>query len=379
MQRVVVLGGGTGGTMVANLLGRRLRHEVEAGRLDLVQVVESPLHTYQPGFLYMAFGLAPLDHYQRDQRSLLLPSVRLEVDRAVAIDPDAGRIHTLSGRAIGYDFLVLATGAVPTPSAVPGMAEGAHGFYTGQDALRLRDALATFERGRILLTVDVPHKCPVAPLEMTLTLDDYFRRLGRREQVELVYTYPIGRLHSLASVADWVGGLFEERGIRSETFFNLEAVEPGTQKVRSLEGTEYDYDLLISVPPHRGAQVIQTSELGDADGFVPTHRETLQALDHPNIYVLGDATNLPVSKAGSTAHYQADVVAENLVANLAGKPAPFRYDGKVFCFIEAGEEAASYITFNYRQPPRPARPSPVLHWFKVAYNEIYWLSARGVL
>ena len=379
LERILILGGGPGGTMVANHLARRLRPRLERGTLEIRLLTASPWHLYQPGLLYVALGEASPDRFRRPQASLLLPGVKLAVDPALWIDTRAARVTTRSGAVLAYDYLVIATGSYPEPSLVPGMAEGALGFYTEQDALRLRRALAGFEGGRIVLTVDVPHKCPVAPLEMAFTLDRHFRRLGVRERVEIVYTYPINRVHSLAPVAEWAAGEFDRRGIRYETFFNVERVDPDARVVRSVEGSEYAYDLLISVPPHRGARVVADSGLGDEQGFVPTDRHTLRAKGHERVWVVGDATDLPVSKAGSTAHYQAEVVAEAIAAALEGEPSAARYEGKVFCFIEAGGDEGTYIEFDYHRPPKPARPSPALHGLKLAYNELYWLSARAVL
>ncbi len=379
LQRILVLGGGPGGTMVANHLARRTRERLRRGSLEIRMVTASPWHVYQPGFLFVALGEAPPGRFRREQVSLLLPEVKLTVDPALWIDTAAARVTTRSGAVFAYDYLVIATGSYPDPALVPGMAEGALGFYTEEDALRLRQALARFEGGRIVMTVDVPHKCPVAPLEMAFTLDRHFRRLGRRDQVELVYTYPINRVHSLAPVADWASAEFERRGILYETFFNVERVDPEARVVYSAEGGQYAYDLLISVPPHRGARVVADAGLGDEQGFVPTDRYTLRARDYPNVFVVGDATNLPVSKAGSTAHYQAEVVADRIASALEGDSSMARYDGKVFCFIEAGGDEGTYIEFSYTRPPRPVRPSSMLHQLKLAYNELYWLSARAVL
>ena len=379
MTRVLILGGGTGGTMVANHLARRLAPEIGRGRLRLTLLAEEPWHTYQPGFLPVALGHAPLAHFRRPLPSLLLPGVELVTDPAELIDVQARRVRTRSGAARPFDFLVIATGAHPNPQEVPGMAEAAHSFYTGQEAVRLQQALARLHRGRIVITVGVPHKCPVAPLEMAFLLDHLLRQRGLRDQVELVYTYPINRVHVLAPVAEWAEEELRRRGIQYETMFNVERVEPATRTVYSLEGSEYPFDLLIAIPPHRGARVVQDSGLGDEAGFVPTDRFTLQALGHEGIYVVGDASNLPVSKAGSTAHYQADVVAAALAAQVRGEGTAAAYDGKVFCFIEAGDGMASYIEFAYHRPPRPAPPSPLIRLFKAAYNELYWLSARGVL
>ncbi|MBE3599290.1 MAG: NAD(P)/FAD-dependent oxidoreductase [Limnochordaceae bacterium] len=365
--------------MVANHLARRFNGSLTGDRVEIVQITACTKHTYQPGFLFVALGDAPLEHFERDQASLLLPGIRLVVDPAESIDPQAGHVITESGAVYAYDYLIIATGSYPDPSAVPGLAQGAFGFYTAEDAVRLREALGRFEKGRIVLTVDVPHKCPVAPLEMVLSLDAYFRRMGRRHDVELVYTYPINRVHSLPQVAEWAQAEFERREIRWETFFNVDRVDPEQRVVYSAEGGEYPYDLLISVPPHRGAPVVAASGLGDEQGFVPTDRYTLRGAGLENVYVVGDATNLPVSKAGSTAHYEADIVADNVAAAITGEPALRRYDGKVFCFIEAGDDRGTYIEFSYTRPPRPAPASVMLHQFKMAYNEMYWLSARGVL
>lgn len=379
MQRVLILGSGVGGTMVANHLARELRRELAHKDVEIRLLGESTQHVYQPGFLFVMFNEAPLDRYVRPQPEVLVPGVVFQADPAVRIDLADQSVHTASGARYDYDYLIIATGSYPDPGTVPGLAEGAHIFYTAEGAARLRRALAAFGGGRVVVTVDVPHKCPVAPLEVTLMLDDYFRRLGRRDQVELVYTYPIGRVHSLQPVADWAAPELERRQIKVETFFNPEKVDPEKKIIQSLEGSSYSYDLLIAIPAHKGARVIRDSGLGDENGFLPTDRYTLQLKDHPNVYVLGDATDLPVSKAGSVAHYQAGVVAHNVLDALRGLPQSHRYDGKVFCFVESSMDQASYVAFSYTRPPQPAKPSPLLFWFKAAYNDLYWLSARGLL
>ncbi len=395
-QRVVIVGGGTGGTMVANRLARRLRARIRRGEVRLVLLTDTPEHVYQPGFLSVALEGPPAAAYSRPLQSLLLPGVELHVDPAAFIDPAAGVVKGVSGRSYPFDFLVLATGSYPDLTSLPGLAEGGHDFYTARGAERLHRALQQLEKGRIVLTVDVPHKCPVAPVELMLMLDDRLRRAGRRKDFELVYTYPIGRVQALPPIAEWAAEQFEQRGIEAVTFFNPERVEPAQRRLYSLEGEELDYDLLIAIPAHRGAGVIRESGLGDELGFLPTDRVTLQLEGYENVYVVGDASALPVSKAGSTAHYQADVVAGNLADRLEGHTPGHRYDGKVFCFIEAGSgpglngaaggagagagaEAATYVSFSYARPPQPATPTPMLHWFKLAYNELYWLSVRGLL
>ncbi len=378
-KSVVIVGGGTGGTMVANHLARTLREEINHGEVNVTQVTAAADHVYQPAFLFVAINHARIKDYTRPQKSLLVPEINLLVDPAAKIDPSTNTVTTASGKSLLYDILVIATGSYPDFTTVPGLAEAADNFYTADGAEKLRDKLINFTGGSIVLTVDVPHKCPVAPLEITFLLDDLYRGVGIRDKVNLTYTYPIGRLHSLEPVANWAAPEFEARGINSETFFNIESVDPQKKVINTLEGSQVPFDILISIPAHRGAQVVRESGLGDEDGFIPTNRYTLKADDHSNIYVVGDATNLPISKAGSTAHYEADVVAENVIAELGGLAPNYFYDGKVFCFVEAGLDKATYIVFSYTKPPAPTRPTEMIHWFKLAFNEMYWLSARGLL
>lgn len=377
-RRIIILGGGVAGTMVANRLARSMEDEIYSGALEVTLIGDTDRHIYQPGFLFMAFNEGFLEQFTREEKYLLHPKINFIPDGAISIDIEGKKVITPK-QAFPYDFLVIATGSYPDMDSVPGLAAGGHTFYTPEGAERLRDEILNFQGGTIMVTIDVPHKCPVAPLEFIFMADDYYRDIGIRDKVRLKYTYPIGRVHSLEPVAKWAVKEFEKRGIEYEVFFNLEAVDPEKKIAYNMDGSEHPYDLLVAVPPHRGARVVRDAGLGDEDGFIPTDRYTLKMEGRDDVYVLGDATNLPVSKAGSTAHYEADVVVKNLISELQGLPPTHRYNGKAFCFIETGMNEATYITFNYKQPPRPVPPSEMLHWFKLSYNEMYWLSARGIL
>ncbi|WP_048600931.1 NAD(P)/FAD-dependent oxidoreductase [Rubeoparvulum massiliense] len=377
-KRVVVLGGGSGGTIVANRLARQLDQQVRDGDVEIIQIANTEKHIYQPGYLFITFNERQPEHFIRKQDQLVHRNVKLIYDNVMKIEPEKNLLISKKNQ-YPYDYLVIATGSVPNFDSIPGLAEAAYDFYTLEGSIRLRDALAKMEKGKILLTIDVPHKCPAAPLEITLMLDDYFRKRGIRDQIELVYTYPIGRIHSLQPIADWATPQFEKRNIQYETFFNLERVDPEKKVAITMDGDEHHYDLLISVPAHQGAPVIINSKLGDEDGFIPTDRYTLKMEGSNNIYVVGDATNLPISKAGSTAHYESEVVVPNIVSSILGIPETKRYNGKVACFLENSLEDASMITFDYNHPPQPAPTSELLHWFKAVYNEVYWLNARGIL
>lgn len=377
-KRIVIVGGGVAGTMVANRLARSTVQELNNGKLEIVQIANTGKHTYQPGFLFIAFNEGFVEQFEREQKYLLHPRIDLVIDEVKIIDVKGHKVIT-ERQSLDYDFLVIATGSYPDMNSVPGLAAAGHTFYTPEGAVKLREAMLNFQGGTLLLTIDVPHKCPVAPLEFIFMADDFYRELGIREKVKLKYTYPIGRVHSMEAIASWAVQEFDRRGIEYEVFFNLEKVDPEKKIAYNMDGSEHPFDLLVSIPAHRGAQVIQDSGLGDEDGFIPTDRYTLKMVGQDNVYVVGDATNLPVSKAGSTAHYEADIVVKNIVSQVKGIPASHRYDGKAFCFIETGLKEATYITFNYEQPPKLVPPSEMLHWFKLSYNEIYWLAARGIL
>lgn len=377
-KRVVLLGGGVGGSMVANQLARQLKSEILSGDVDITVINESDVHVYQPYFLYMAFDQVVPADAKRPERAVLNNLIHLVVGHAERVDRDQKAVLMADGTAIPYDYLVLATGSRPAPETVPGLEEGGHIFYTEEGALKLRGALHDFKGGRIVVTVGVPHKCPVAPVEFTLMVRDWLNTHGM-EDSEVLYTYPIGRLHSLEPVANWASDIFQERRVDSMTYFNVESVDAENKTITSLEGETVSYDLLVAIPPHMGQDVIARSELGDAGNWIPTDRHSLQMVGDDSIYVLGDATNLPISKAGSTAHFEADVVAGNLINRIHGGLGSIRYDGKVFCFIEAGADQATYVKFDYQNPPKPQPPSEMIHLYKLAFNKMYWLSAAGIL
>jgi sulfide:quinone oxidoreductase len=264
------------------------------------------------------------------------------------------------------------------PEQVPGLTEGAETFYTEESAVKMFKRLREFQGGKVGVVVGVPHKCPIAPIEVVFSLHDYFKARGIRDKVKLKYHYPIGRIHTIEQVAKWAKPEFDRLGVEYETLFNVKEVDAKNRIVKSEEGTEYAYDLLIAIPPHRGMEVIEKDELGQG-GWIPTDRYKLTMNGRDNVYVLGDTTNLPVSKTGSAAHFQAEVIAEN-IASIVKIGAPVRdYDGKVYCFIEAGHDRATYAMFNYINPPDLKPPNKSMHWFKMAYNQMYWTSVRGLL
>ena len=377
-KNIVIVGGGLAGTIVANGVCRQLGREIARGEVSITMIGDKETHMYQPGLLYIPFGKIREAELFRSQRRVLDKRVPYIIDPATNIDVDGGKVTTKSGKSYPYDYLVIATGSRIAPENIPGMKEGAHWFYDLDGARKMRKALKDFEGGKIVINVNAPHKCPVAPLEITFMLRDYLMEKGLWEKSELTYTYPIGRLHALEPVAHWAKPEMDKAGIKYETFFNTASVDAEKKTITSEEGVTLDYDMLVTIPPHMGSQVILDSGLGDG-GWVPTDRDTLLREGSDNVFIVGDTTNIPISKAGSTAHFEADTIVDNLVSLISEGEWARNYDGKVFCFVETGLSEGTYVWFNYTTPPNPGPPSQMIHWFKLAYNRLYWLSARGLL
>ena len=379
-EHVVIVGGGTGGSVLANDLADRLEPELDAGDVRITLINDDADHVYKPVWLYVPFGQREPDDGRRPLEDLVDDRVDIRIDRVTEIDTDAERLESMEGDdTIEYDHLVLATGSTLVPEEIPGLADGGHDYYSESGAVDLRDELLSLTEGRLVLSVvGTPHMCPAAPLEFVFMVDDWLRERGLREDVEITYTYPIQRVHGNPHIAEWARPIMEERDIDVETFFNAESVDPEAETITSMEGTELDYDLLVTIPPHAGVDLIEEAGLGD-DGWVDVDKHTLEAEAAENVYALGDTADTGVPNAGSVAHYQAGVVGQRLASEIRGRPATATYDGKTLCFIETGMDAASFVEFDYETPPAPAPPSEKLHWSKLAYNEAYWLTARGLL
>ncbi len=376
MQRIVVLGGGVGGTLVANLLVRKLKSEIDRGDASVTVVDETGEHTYQPGFMYIAMGNERPERLKRSERSLLDSRVQLEVGRAVAIDVDGKRVTLEGDRTLDYEQLILATGSRIVPEEIEHFDTEAHHFYGADAAARLRRALDAFAGGKIVIGIaGMPYKCPPAPLEVAFLIEHELRQRKLREKTEMHYCSPIGRAFTIESVSEMATPILEEKGIELHTFFNVETIDPQKKTIGSLEGEELPYDLLVLVPPHRGAQVVVDAGLAPPSGWLPTDHHTLEVKGHPEIHALGDATDLPLSKAGSTAHFEAPVVAERVAALVKGKEPKGKhasYEGKVMCFFEVGDGKGTLLQFDYEHPPQPPKPNRLWHLGKIVFNKTYW-------
>ena len=377
MKRIVILGGGVGGTLTANLLSRKLRRQVKAGAVTITVVDQTGQHTYQPGFMYIAMGGERAEKLQRPERGLLDGGVNLVVGEVEKVDEATQSVQLKDGERLGYDYLVLATGSRILPEAIEHFDTEAHHFYTAAAALELRKALDAFTGGKIVVAIaGMPYKCPPAPLEVSFLIESELRDRGLRDKSEVHFCSPIGRAFTIESVSEMVTPIFEQKGIEVHTFFNVESIDPTRRVVQSLEGEELPYDLLILVPPHKGQQFLMDSGLAPAPGgWLPTDRATLQVGGRPNVFALGDATDLPLSKAGSTAHFEAPIVVERIVAAIEGREPDAvagNYTGKVMCFFEVGDGKGTLLQFDYDHPPKPPKPNRLWHLGKVVFNKTYW-------
>ena len=377
MDRIVILGGGVGGTLTANLLARRLKKHIDRGDASLTVVDASGAHVYQPGFMYIAMGGERAEKLQKAERALLDHRVRLVIGTVSSVDEEACIVLLANGTVVPYDQLVIATGARILPEAIEHFETEAHHFYTADAALRLRHALDAFTGGKIVIGIaSMPYKCPPAPLEVSFLIESELRERGLRSKSEVHFASPIGRAFTIESVSEMATPILEEKGIELHTFFNVEAIDPERKVVQSLEGEELPYDLLILVPPHKGQQFLMDSGLAPAPGgWLPTARSTLRVGGRSNVYALGDATDLPLSKAGSTAHFEAPVVVEGVVAAVehrapTGKHAS--YGGNVMCFFEIGDGKGTLLRFDYDHPPKPPKPNALWHLGKIVFNKTYF-------
>lgn len=376
MKKIVILGGGTGGTIVANVLARKISRDIE-----ILVINDSPYHIYQPAFLYRALGeMLDQSKIMREERRLLNKNVKLIIDKALKINLQNRLIHLESGKQLDYDYLVISTGSRIVPEEVQGY-QASYNFYSLEDADRLHKALERFSEGVIVVGVGgIPYKCPPAPAEFCCLLDYYFTKRGIRNRVEIHYLSPLPRTFPHEAVAESITEIMEEKGIGWHPMFNIESIDPEKKIVNSLEGESLKFDLLVIVPPHRGAEVIERSELGVEGGWIPVDRHTLQYRDYDEVYAIGDATNLPVSKAGSVAHFEAKVVAERICSDLMGYTPTAVYDGRVTCFCDAGFKKAIHMSFNYEKPPKKPKFSYLWYLGKEMVNKFYWsLILKGII
>jgi sulfide:quinone oxidoreductase len=387
MKTLLILGAGTGGTMVAN----KMAHLLDAEEWRIVVVDRDEKHYYQPGFLFIPFGMYTPNDVMQPKRTFLPRHVETIFSDIELIEPDANCVRLANGRIIHYDELVVATGSTIVPDETPGLKDGGwrknvFDFYTPEGAAALGGFLKNWPGGRLVLNIaEMPIKCPVAPLEFLFLADWYFSERRMRHKVELVLTTPLPGAFTKPRASALLGGLLEHKAIHIEPDFNIAEVDNGKQVIRSYDEREIAYDLLVTVPTNMGAEVIERSGMGDELRFVPTDKQTLQSKQWENVWVIGDATNIPASKAGSVAHFELETVVENLLRHIQGLEPQPTFDGHANCYIETGFGKGVMIDFNYDVEPLPGKyPLPGVgpftlltessfnHWGKLSFKWIYW-------
>ena len=388
MKTFLILGAGTGGTMVANKMSAAL--DPQEWRIIIVDRDET--HYYQPGFLFIPFGMYSPADVIKPTRNFLPPTVEVIFGDIELIEPDKSRVKLSGGKTISYDYMVVSTGSHIHPEEITGMKDGSgwhqnvFDFYTLQGATALSKFLKFWKGGRMVLNVaEMPIKCPVAPLEFLFLADWFFKERGIRDKVEITFATPLPGAFTKPRASSVLGNMLADRGIGLETEFAIMEVDNGRQVIRSYDEREIGYDLLVTIPTNKGADVIGASGMGDELNFIPTNKNTLQTEKWPNIWIIGDAGNVPASKAGSVAHFMLDVVIENILRHMEGlEPLP-KFDGHANCFIESGNEKGVLIDFNYDVEPLPGmfplpgfgpfsllKESPANHWGKMMFRWIYW-------
>ncbi len=388
MKKLLILGAGTAGTMVAN----RLAHLLEQGEWQITIVDQHETHYYQPGFLFIPFGMYSRNDVIKPKRDFIPPGVEFIMSPIEVIEPDLNRVKLVKdGRVLYYDFLVIATGTRTHPEQTTGLQEHEWGksifdFYTIEGAVALAKHLRTWRGGRLVLNVvENPIKCPVAPLEFIMLADWFFNEQGIRDRVELIYATPLPGAFTKPIASKHLGDILEKKGVKVMPEFMIEHVDPDAKKIVAYDENEIEYDLLISVPLNMGDDVIARSGMGDELNYVAVDKHTFVSPKYPNVFALGDAASLPTSKAGSVAHFAVECFSENFMRYADGLEMLPTFDGHANCFIESGFGKGLLIDFNYDTEPLPGmyplpgigpfsllQESEANHWGKMMFRWMYW-------
>ena len=386
MKKILVLGGGTAGTMAAN----KLRKALPVSDWSVTVVDADDKHRYQPGFLFLPFGTYKPEQVTKSRRKYLSKGVSLlygEVDR---VDADTNAVLLADGQRLTYDYLIVASGVTPRPDQTPGMLDdmggSVHEFYSYEGSSALARKLAAWPGGKLVIHItEMPIKCPVAPLEFAFLADAYFKGKGMRDKVELTYVTPLDAAFTKPIAAEAFGNTLQEKGITVVPDFMIESVDPEGKRIVAYDETEVAYDLLVTIPLNMGADFVARSGLGNDLNLVPVDKFTQQSKTHENIFALGDANDIPASKAGSVAHFEVDIFMDNFLELVKGQPMTHKFDGHANCFIETGDRKAMLIDFNYDTEPLPGRfpygsigpmgllkESRLNHVGKLGFRWVYW-------
>ena len=387
MKKLVILGGGTAGTMMANKLAPVLGDK----DWQITIVDQDETHYYQPGFLFIPFGIYTIDDVRKPRRDYYPSGVDVVISNIEGILPEENKVKLANKKVLPYDYLIIATGSRIVPDETDGLKNGAwhqniFDFYTPEGAQALANHLKFWEGGKMVVNiVEMPIKCPVAPLEFVFLADWWFTEQGIRDKVEIEYVTPLPGAFTKPIASKFLGEFLNKKNIHLTADFSVGRVDSDKNKIVSWDEKEIDYDLLVTIPTNMGSQIIIDSGLGDDLGFIPTDPNTLISRQYENVFVLGDATDLPSSKAGSVAHFEADILYDNFLRVIEGRKPEPKFDGHANCFIESGFGKGILIDFNYDVEPLPGKfPLPGVgpfsllqetrmnHWGKMMFRWVYW-------
>jgi len=387
MKKFLILGAGTAGTMMANKMYNALDKE----EWEITIVDQFKTHYYQPGFLFIPFGIYNKSDVVKPKSNFIPSGVKLIYKAIDKIVGEENKVILDGGQVLQYDYMIIATGTQTHPEETPGLKDklwykSIFDFYTVEGAVALQKFFKTFEGGKLVMCIsEVPYKCPVAPLEFVCLAEAYFAKKGIRDKVDITYVTPMSGAFTKPVASKMLGDLLETKNIKVIPDFNIERVDNDAKKIISYEGTEVDFDVLTIVPVNMGSEMIERSGLGDDLNFVPTNKETLRSDKFENVFVLGDASNIPTSKAGSVAHFAAEILFDNIMSAIEGRPLLAKFDGHANCYIETGYGKGALIDFNYTQEPLPGNfPLPgvgpfgllkntkINHYGKLMFRWIYW-------
>lgn len=387
MKKLLILGAGTAGTMILNKLYKLLDHN----EWEFTIVDQYKTHYYQPGFLFIPFGIYNKQDVTKPKYDFFPPGANVIFNKIDHIEGDKNQVYLDGGKVLNYDFLIIATGTETRPDMTPGMKGNLwyneiFDFYTIEGAVALHNKLKHWEGGELVMCIsEIPYKCPVAPLEFVFLAEAYFTQKGIRDKVNITYVTPMSGAFTKPVATKMLSALLEEKNIKIIPDFYLESVDNENKRIYSYDGQEVPFDILTVVPVNMGNEMVKRSGLGDDMNFVKTDKHTLQSKNFENIFVLGDAANIPTSKAGSVAHFAAEILVENLLNVMEGRPMTAHFDGHANCYIETGYGKGALIDFNYDTEPLPGTfPLPgigpfgllkntkINHYGKVLFRWIYW-------
>ena len=387
MKKIVILGAGTAGTMMVN----KLHENLDSNEWQLTIVDQFETHYYQPGFLFIPFGIYDRKDVVKPKRDFFPKGVEVLISEIDKIEPEQNRVLLANDVVLNYDYLIIATGAKIKPSETEGMTEelwykNIFDFYTVEGSIALANFFKYWDGGKLVLNItEMPIKCPVAPLEFVFLADWYFTEKGIRDKVDIHFVTPLPGAFTKPKASEILGDILDKKNIHLTSDFNIARVDNENKKIVSWDETEIPFDVLVTIPTNMGDDVIERSGMGDELQFVPTDKHTLKSDNYDNVFVIGDATNLPSSKAGSVAHFEADILLENILSAIDGRELKAKFDGHANCYIESGFGKGILIDFNYDTEPLPGKfPLPGIgpfslleetkmnHYGKVMFRWMYW-------